>query len=89
MKEFNFTITDPVGLHARPAGLLAKLVRESGSAVRISCNGSEADASKLIRLMSLGAKHGDLLSFRIDGGNEDATLKALREFCASKLGGGK
>ena len=24
MKEFTYTITDPVGIHARPAGLLAK-----------------------------------------------------------------
>ncbi len=24
MKEFNYTITDPEGIHARPAGLLVK-----------------------------------------------------------------
>ena len=26
MKEFTYTITDPEGIHARPAGVLVKLV---------------------------------------------------------------
>ena len=28
MKSFEYTITDPVGMHARPAGNLAKKVKE-------------------------------------------------------------
>ena len=28
MKQFTYTITDPVGIHARPAGLLAKAGRQ-------------------------------------------------------------
>jgi phosphocarrier protein HPr len=31
MKEFTYTITDPVGIHARPAGLLVKEVKKYGS----------------------------------------------------------
>lgn len=35
MKEFNYTITDAVGIHARPAGLLAKKSAEFKSKVTI------------------------------------------------------
>ena len=27
MKQFSYTITDPVGIHARPAGILVKAVK--------------------------------------------------------------
>lgn len=35
MKQFSHTITDPVGIHARPAGLLAKAAKEFSSVIRI------------------------------------------------------
>ena len=37
MTTFNYTITDPVGIHARPAGLLVKEIKSfAGSAVTIT-----------------------------------------------------
>ena len=33
MKEFKYTITDPVGIHARPAGLLVKEVKKDRKSV--------------------------------------------------------
>ena len=35
MKKFEYTINDPVGIHARPAGLLAKKAKTMGSTVKI------------------------------------------------------
>lgn len=35
MKEFSYTITDPVGIHARPAGLLAKAAKAYQSIVTL------------------------------------------------------
>ena len=42
MKQFTYTITDPVGVHARPAGLLAKAAKGLNSTVTIT----KADGSK-------------------------------------------
>ncbi|MDE7352444.1 MAG: HPr family phosphocarrier protein, partial [Acetatifactor sp.] len=36
MKQFQYTIKDPVGIHARPAGLLVKAAKELDSTVTIS-----------------------------------------------------
>ena len=35
MKSFEYTITDPVGIHARPAGILAKEAKGYDSVVKI------------------------------------------------------
>ena len=55
---FNYVITDEVGIHARPAGLLVKAAKEVGSKVTVTCNGKSADATKLMAIMSLGVKKG-------------------------------
>ena len=54
MKEFTYTITDPVGIHARPAGLLTKEVKKYASTFTLAKGDKSADMSKLMKLMSLG-----------------------------------
>ena len=35
MKSFEYTITDPVGIHARPAGILVKEIKKYASTVTV------------------------------------------------------
>ena len=42
MKEFQYTITDPEGIHARPAGLLVKKANEFTSKIMIGKGGKSA-----------------------------------------------
>ena len=59
MKSFEYTITDPVGIHARPAGLLVKEIKSyAGSAVTISKGEKSVNALKLMALMQMGIKQG-------------------------------
>ena len=37
MKQFSYIIKDEIGLHARPAGLLAKEAKKYQSTVTLSC----------------------------------------------------
>ena len=53
MKQFSYVIKDEIGLHARPAGLLAKEAKKYQSTVTISCNGKSAAASKLMAIMGM------------------------------------
>ena len=53
-------IGSSVGLHARPASVLAEAVDDSGVEVTIAFDGEEADAASLLEIMTLGAKHGDV-----------------------------
>ncbi|MCI9462294.1 MAG: HPr family phosphocarrier protein [Lachnospiraceae bacterium] len=85
MKEFRYVITDPVGIHARPAGLLVKQAAAVKSKVTISCNGKSADAKKLIMLMSLGVKQGMEVTCQIEGEDEDTAFDTLHSFFTENL----
>lgn len=80
MKEFTYTITDPVGIHARPAGRLAKKAAELDSTVTLIKDGKAADTQRLMALMQLGIKSGDTVTVRIEGGNEEKSSQEILNF---------
>ena len=41
MKEFKYTITDPEGIHARPAGELVKAAKQFTSTIKLAKDGKE------------------------------------------------
>lgn len=85
MKTFTHTVQDPQGIHARPAGLLAAKATEFKSNIVLKCKGKEADAKKLIRLMTLGVKQGDVLDISVEGEDEETAAVELAQFLAEKL----
>lgn len=86
MKQFTYTITDPVGIHARPAGLLAKAAKALDSTVTIAkADGKSAVATRLMALMGLGIRQGDTVTVTVEGGNEEANFAAMEQFFKSNL----
>jgi phosphotransferase system HPr (HPr) family protein len=78
------TIEDPIGLHARPAGQIVKLVKESGLEIRIGKVGEELVlANSPLRMMALKAKTGEQLTVEIDTedqGLADSLIAQIQEF---------
>ncbi|MGP6159360.1 MAG: HPr family phosphocarrier protein [Vulcanimicrobiaceae bacterium] len=74
-------VTDPLGIHARPAAALAMAVSKSGARVTLRLGAKSADAKSLIQLLSLGAAAGSHVSAEIEGEDEAiaAVIGALRE----------
>lgn len=85
MREFSYVIKDPVGLHARPAGLLVKKAGEFTSKITIESGGKSAEAKKLIMLMGLGIKQGAEIRCRIEGADEETAQKELKKFFEENL----
>ena len=85
MVNFQYTVRDPLGIHARPAGLIAKKVKELGCEVQISCRGKGASGAKLLSLMGLGVKGGDVIEISVSGEDEEAAGEELKSFLASIL----
>lgn len=85
MKTFTYIIKDEVGIHARPAGLLVKTAKATGSKVTVECAGKSADAAKLFAIMSLGVKCGNEVTVSVDGGDEEAALNAMKTFFEENL----
>ena len=71
MKTFNYTIKDEVGIHARPAGLLAKKAKEFESTISIQKGEKSVNATKLMMLMGLGVKCGETVTITIEGADEE------------------
>lgn len=85
MKTFNYVITDEVGLHARPAGLLVKEAGKYTSDITIECKGKSADSKRIIAIMGLGVKKGDEVTVKIEGGDEEKAFTALESFFKENL----
>jgi len=85
MKSFVYTITDPVGLHARPAGLLVKEVKKYASMVTVKKGEKASDAKKLMMLMGLGVKCGDEITVEVTGADEETAAAELEAFFKANL----
>ncbi len=86
MKTFSYTIKDEIGIHARPAGNLAKLAKSfEGTKVTIEKGGKSVDVTKLMMLMGLGVKCGDTVNFTVEGPDEEACSNAVLDFMQNNL----
>lgn len=85
MQQFTYTITDPIGIHARPAGLLVKAAKALDSAVTIQKGDKSVSATKLMNLMSMGVRQGDCITVTVEGGDEEASRKAMEQFFQENL----
>ena len=87
MKEFNYIITDEVGIHARPAGLLVKEAGRFSSTIIITnmSNEKRSEANKLFGVMGLNAKCGDEVKILIDGEDEDRAYEDMIKFFKDNL----
>lgn len=85
MKTISYTITDEVGIHARPAGLLVKAAMPFQSTITLTTPAKKADAKRIMAVMSLGAKKGTELTVTIEGPDEDAAAETIEAFLRTNL----
>ncbi len=85
MKTFDYTITDEVGIHARPAGILVKEAKNYSSKITIAKGEKKAEATKLMAIMTLGVKKGDTITVTVEGDDEDACAPAIENFFKENL----
>ena len=85
MKEFTHVINDPLGLHARPAGMLVKACAGYASSVTITAPTGKADAKRLMAVMRLAAKQGMELTVSVDSADEEKAAAELKAFLEANL----
>ncbi|MDR0357065.1 MAG: HPr family phosphocarrier protein [Clostridiales Family XIII bacterium] len=74
MKKTSFTIKDPDGIHARPAGILVKRMQEFPCTIVFEKGDKRADGKKLFAVMKMAVKQGDELVMTADGEREDEAV---------------
>ncbi len=86
MKSFTYVIKDALGIHARPAGLLAKKAKSyAETTVSISANGKTVNAGQLMKLMALGVKQGTEVTITCEGANEEEAAAGMKAFLEENL----
>lgn len=76
------TITDPNGLHARPAGLLANKARNYPFTLTMQKNGQTADVKSVVGMMSLAVRQNDRVTLTAHTQDEAAAQEALSALTA-------
>lgn len=80
------TIASSVGLHARPAALFVEKASESGLDVEIGRPGEDpVDATSILGVMALGAKHGEEVVLSAEGEGAEEVLDGLVELLSRDL----
>ena len=85
MKSFSYVINDELGLHARPAGMLAKEAKKFSSKITITKEGKTVSATQLMMIMSLGVKKGAEVTVGADGEDEAEAIAAIENFFKENL----
>ncbi|MCD7807773.1 MAG: HPr family phosphocarrier protein [Erysipelotrichaceae bacterium] len=79
MKELTYVVNNPLGIHARPAALLAQCCVNFRSSVTITCNGASASGDNVLQILALGAKTGDTLNIQAEGDDEDTAISEIEK----------
>jgi len=86
LKIAQFTVTDPVGLHARPAALFVKLSNEFRADIRIrnlSDPGEWVNAKSILSLLTAAVKQNDRIEIQAEGADEEAAVEKLEALVRS------
>ena len=79
--EVRLALTNPTGLHARPASLFVQAAAKFRATIGAQVEGRErqANAASIMEVLSLGARNGETLVLRATGDEAQAALSALSE----------
>jgi phosphocarrier protein len=85
MIEKVYTVSNRLGLHARPASLLVKTTTRFHSSVKIMKEGQEIDGKSIMGLLMLAAGPGTQMTIIADGGDEAQLITALDDLFARRF----
>src|SRR3989441_12487793 len=78
--ERPLTITNKVGLHARPAALFVQTAaRFKDTRVEVVKDGMVRDAKSILSVLTLGVGQGTTITVRAEGPQADAAVAALTD----------
>ena len=85
MREFKYVITDPEGIHARPAGELVKAAKAFSCGIKLTKDGKSGDCKKIFGIMGLGVKKGNEVTLTFEGEDENEAYEAIHAFMTANM----
>ena len=79
MIEKTLVVTNKLGIHARPAGMIVDITGQAKSDISIVFEGSKANAKSILNVMMLAITPGSTVRFTADGADEEQVLNQLEQ----------
>lgn len=79
MGKLTVKITDPVGLHARPASIVVSAASKFASDIKISSEGKSGNLKSIMNVMALGVKQGQEVTIEAKGADADKAIAEIKK----------
>lgn len=79
MSSFKAKITDPIGMHARPAAIVVKEASKYSSTIKIKVNGREGNLKSIMNIMALGVKTRTEVEIEAIGKDADIAIAGIKK----------
>ncbi len=88
MLDAQVKVINPLGLHARAAAQLVRLVGKFKSSVKLKRDDNKviADAKSILSVLTLAAAQGTKLKIEVEGADEQKALQAVEEIFSNGFG---
>ena len=83
--EETVTIINELGLHARPASLLAQTAMKYSSKIELEFDGTRVNGKSIMGVMMLAAPCGSDLKIIVDGDDAGDLLEGIKKLIAAKF----
>nr|WP_319488927.1 HPr family phosphocarrier protein [uncultured Caproiciproducens sp.] len=80
MSSFVYLVQEPMGLHARPVGMLVKQLKNYACDIQVICGKRQADAKRLFAVMGMAVKCGETVTVVFTGEDEQEAYKETKIF---------
>jgi len=85
MIKRDITIINELGIHARPAGMVANTASRFASDIKLVKDGMEVNAKSIMGIMTLAAGRGSIIEVSAKGKDEADAVKAIEELFVRKF----
>ena len=85
MYEQKVTLTNEIGLHARPASIFIRAAVKFPCDITVEKNGRSYNAKSIMSVLSMSASNGDELTIMASGDDEEDAVKALVDVIENKI----
>jgi phosphocarrier protein len=85
MKEIKYVLTDPLGIHSRPAGRMVQLAGTFKCDIQIGTATKMVNAKRILGVMALTLKCGNEVTVTFSGEDEEEAAVAIENYLKENL----
>ncbi len=85
MYEQKVTLTNEIGLHARPASIFIRAAVQFPCDITVEKNGRSYNAKSIMSVLSMSASNGEKLTIKASGDQEEEAVSSLVDVIENKI----